>query len=559
MRHVPSQRPEYHDPVPTAQPQRATIERVSAPRQQASQKLSATPPKKKTWYGADVPVKQKANTSKSSIGSKHPLSLGFGFREIRRVAQAGQAHSSGPSTPVSSSEYTQAARTNVPLQSAPLHEDQREASHTLTSQSATGSTHQVLGQPYEEPGRVDKAHHEDAARESSGVHPASHHVPLQNQGHSSASGIKDSTDNSHLKSNASADSKLDQATGEPSDQRATNAQGGTVAAAENALLAGLGNIRSMVDAALHVPAMVAHALLPEDDELLETTGTAHSHGHTTLGPRTMQRGHSKAVMLKRPSVDLTLYPEEDPSYPRGDGEFHENPPFPSVALKYAEQKAFHTLSPALFKDSGHAKSRAMHSASSSSADTRLAHGYNHSKAAVLKRLSENVMLFPEEDGSYPRDNCRRHHENPDHPSHLVKDVHEIQLDADHLHPHHDLHPTIGESAVAAITSGVEGMRAMLSGINLHYISDSLLAPEGRSDQGGQHSRPRRHSNPAAGAVLSQLGRSSQSPEQRDAHGSDESFSHRGDAYYGRKFHTFSIKGRMDTKQLTYHTVSIYFE
>jgi len=308
---------------------------------------------------------------------------------------------------------------------------------------------------------------------------------------------------------------------EPSDQRATHAQGSTVAAAENAFQVGLGGIRSLVDAAMHVPAMVAHALLPEEDEQHQTT-TAHTHDHTTLGARSMKRGHSKAVMLKRPRhVDLTLYPEEDPSYPRGDVDVHENPARPSEASlasvqegERAGSKPVHALSAGLFKQPGHATSRAMHSASSSStADTHSEHAYNHTKAAALKRPAQNVMLFPEEEGSYPRDNIRRHHKNPDHPPHLVEDVHEVQLDAAHLHPYHDLHPTITESAAAAIASGVEGMRAMLSGIKLHYISDTLLAPEGRSHQEGQHhSHEHRHSNTAAGAVLSQLGRSSQSTQ-----------------------------------------------
>ncbi|KAF9929278.1 hypothetical protein BGZ67_006409 [Mortierella alpina] len=559
LRHVPAQRPEYHAPVHTPPPQQATFEHVSASRQQTSQKNpSSAPLKKKTWYGVEVPDKQKASPPKSNAGSKHPLSLGFGFREIRKVAKAGQSHSSGPSTPVSSSEYMQAARVNVPLQNAPLYEDRSKPKEHASSdasdvqpanqkptQASTGSrTHQVLGDPYDEPSRVGTVPKERAARETSGVHPASYHVPLQNQGHSSTFGIKDSTVDSHPTSNSgSRHSRLDQAFEEPSGQRATiHAQGTAVAAAaENAFQAGLGGIRSLVDAAMHVPAMMAHALLSEDDddEQQEFTSTALSHDHTTLGSRSMKRGHPKAVMLKRPNprVDLTLYPEEDPSYPRGDGALHENPAFPSAAsLKsFADDRTepFHALSAGLFKQPGHAKSQVMPSARSS-ADTRTEHAYNHTKAAALKKPTQNVMLFAEEDGSYPRDSSRRRHKNPDHPSHLVEDVHEVQLDAAHLHPHHDLHPTVGESAAAAIASGVEGMRAMLSGIKLHYISDSLLAPEGRSDQRGQQHQ-RRHSNAAAGAVLSQLGRSTQSTQQQwNVHGRDsESFSHRGDAYYGQ--------------------------
>ncbi|CAO3570726.1 unnamed protein product [Mortierella alpina] len=544
LRHVPAQRPEYHAAVHTPQPQQATIERASAPRQQPSQTTASAPLKKKTWYGVGVPVKPKSSPSKSDAGSKHPLSLGFGFREIRKVAKAGQAHSSGPSTPVSSSEDMQAARVKVPLQSAPLHEDLSKPKQHASSQSAnqratqpaTGSRTQVLQQPYEEPSRVDTAHTQAAVSDVSGVHPASYHVPLQNQGHSSTFGIKDST------SNASRHSGLDQAFVEPSDQRATHAQGSTIAATENAFQVGLGGIRSLVDAAMHVPAMVVHALLPEEDEQHQTN-TAYTHDHTTLGARSMERGHSKAVMLKRPRhVDLALYPEEDPSYPRGDVDVHENPARPSEASLASVQEGgragqvpLHDLSAALFKQPGHATSRAMHSASSSStADAHSEHAYNHTKAAALKRPAQNVMLFPEEDGSYPRDNSHRHHENPDHPPHLVEDVHEVQLDAAHLHPHHDLHPTITESAAAAIASGVEGMRAMLSGIKLHYISDSLLAPEGRSHQEGpHHSHERRHSNAAAGAVLSQLGRSSQSTQQWNADGKDEAYVHRGDAYFGQ--------------------------
>ncbi|KAF9574908.1 hypothetical protein EC968_004908 [Mortierella alpina] len=514
MRHVPAQRPEYHAPAHTPQPQQATIERASASREQTSQTPSSAPPKKKTWYGVEVPVKQKTSSPKPNAGSKHPLSLGFGFKEIRKVAKAGQSRSSGPSSPVSSSDYKQkTGRVNVPLQNAPLHEDLSKPTQPVSSQerssldsstaqpvsdkptqTATGSrTHQVLGQPYEEPQRAGAVPKSGTARE-------------------------------------------------------THEQGDAVATAEHALQVGLGGIRSLVGAAMQVPAMVAHALLPDDDdEEQETTTSAQSHDRATLGSRkSMKRGHSKAVMLKRPrQVDLTLYPEEDPSYPRGDGALHENPACPAAASLKASageraaghDQSFHALSAGLLKKPGHTTSQPRPSANSSSnisAGTRPEHAYNHSKAVALKKPAQNVMLFEEEDGSYPRDSSHRQHKNPDQPPHIVDDVHEVQLDAAHLHPHHDLHPTMGESAAAAIASGVEGMRAMLSGIKLHYISDTLLAPEGRShERGQQHSHQRRHSNPAAGAVLSGLGRSSQSTQQWNAQGREESFSHRGDAYFGQ--------------------------
>ncbi|KAG0253094.1 hypothetical protein BG011_006577 [Mortierella polycephala] len=104
---------------------------------------------------------------------------------------------------------------------------------------------------------------------------------------------------------------------------------------EDVLIVGLGGIRNFVGAAMHMPAMVAHALHHDKEEHPHTDVSSHPQisamQHSTHTPE-----HSKAAMLKRPSVDLSLYPEEESSYPRGDTSHHENPAHPKSVMNVTE-------------------------------------------------------------------------------------------------------------------------------------------------------------------------------------------------------------------------------
>ncbi|KAF9994807.1 hypothetical protein BGZ80_007686, partial [Entomortierella chlamydospora] len=94
---------------------------------------------------------------------------------------------------------------------------------------------------------------------------------------------------------------------------------------------------------------------------------------------------SKAAMLKTPRVDQTLLPEEQAIYPRGDCDGHENPVRP--------EKIFNIM------EIGTGTRHAIH---------------EPSKAAVLKTPRVDQALLPEEQATYPRGNCDEH-ENPAHP------------------------------------------------------------------------------------------------------------------------------------------------
>ncbi|KAK3810044.1 MAG: hypothetical protein J3Q66DRAFT_404818 [Benniella sp.] len=67
-----------------------------------------------------------------------------------------------------------------------------------------------------------------------------------------------------------------------------------------------------------------------------------------------------------------------------------------------------------------------------------------SKAVMLKALGSQGVdpsLYPEEQSSYPRGD-EDPYENPPHPSRVVQDVEEIQLDPRKMRAHHDAHPSI---------------------------------------------------------------------------------------------------------------------
>ncbi|KAF9206286.1 hypothetical protein BGZ59_011750 [Podila verticillata] len=182
-----------------------------------------------------------------------------------------------------------------------------------------------------------------------------------------------------------------------------------------------------------------------------------------------QHKHSHAASLKKPKAKLNVFPEEEADYPRGDQRHHENRPSHPLHTPIVVQEV-----PLLTAVSR--KSRRQR---------------KNSKAAALKKATVPVGAFPEEEAEYPRGD--RHHENtPSQPMHKPTKVQEVQLDAAHLHSHHDLHPTISESAAAAVSSGMEGIKAILGGIHIPAMS-----------------------NPAAKATVASLGAAAAVREHRD--------------------------------------------
>ncbi|KAF9354656.1 hypothetical protein BGX26_007517 [Mortierella sp. AD094] len=81
------------------------------------------------------------------------------------------------------------------------------------------------------------------------------------------------------------------------------------------------------------------------------------------------------------------------------------------------------------------------------------HSYNHSKAVGLKKPLPNLMVYPEEDAGYPRDDAPPSQENPDYPQKAYRNS------------HYGLHPTISDIAIMnKVASGIKGVLSMLGGL-----------------------------------------------------------------------------------------------
>ncbi|KAF9391552.1 hypothetical protein CPB97_006272 [Podila verticillata] len=172
--------------------------------------------------------------------------------------------------------------------------------------------------------------------------------------------------------------------------------------------------------------------------------------------------HATAAILKKPKVDLSLYPEEESTYPRGEESHHENPDHPEhpvvvqeVQLDAKDQHAHSDL---------HLPKQVVANA----AHWILPH--EHATAAILKKPKVDLSLYPEEESTYPRGE-ESHHENPDHPEHPVV-VQEVQLDAKDQHAHSDLHLSKQAVAAAAVASGLESIKSAFSNIHLPGVRKS---------------------------------------------------------------------------------------
>ncbi|KAF9193292.1 hypothetical protein BGZ50_007552 [Haplosporangium sp. Z 11] len=209
---------------------------------------------------------------------------------------------------------------------------------------------------------------------------------------------------------------------------------------------------------------------------LDSIGKAQSDlAHTTLLSHLshLEKPHSTAAALKKPKANLSLYEEEEANYPRGDIGHYSNKPdhpdHPSVVTEVPSTIA--TAAP------GHLEgvpTSAAHLDSTGKVESDLAHATlasrisrlkkSGSTAAALKKPKLNVMLFPEEEADYPHGDQDHHINQPACPINPIS-VKEIQLDSAHRHPHHDLHPSISETAATAVSQGLGGIKSLLGSMN----------------------------------------------------------------------------------------------
>ncbi|KAF9293822.1 hypothetical protein BGZ74_011533 [Mortierella antarctica] len=174
-----------------------------------------------------------------------------------------------------------------------------------------------------------------------------------------------------------------------------------------------------------------------------------AHGAGVVHNIHPQHKHSYAAALKKPKAKLNAFPEEQADYPRGD--------------KRRENRPSHPLHTPI----------EVHEVQLPAAMSRKARRQRkNSKAAALKKATVPVGAFPEEETTYPRGDGMHHENSPSRPVHTPLEVQEVQLDAAHLHSHHDLHPTMGESAAAVVSHGLENIKAMLGGIHMPAMSNS---------------------------------------------------------------------------------------
>ncbi|KAG0094373.1 hypothetical protein BGZ93_007303 [Podila epicladia] len=452
--HVSEHIPVYHSGVPHAA-QSASVQHVPSNTGAIPQK------KKKAWYGVQDPVKEGSRAS--------PLSLGFDLEEIRKTAMEGRPlharHASGPSTPVSST----VSAVNQQKDSTPSRSIQTYSDAVAHPRGPANLTRR----------RSIKLQRKDARRKMKSTLDRDPHQTLRRR-LSVLETVR--TALSGVRMDLVEDMKLNELFVEPAGWSTGHEGSAPTSRAGAVVLAGLGGIRHLLGAALNVPAMIAHALHIDGQQGTEHSTVVH-HGqrhHHSLG-------HSKAVALKTArsaSVDLSLYPEEEPNYPRDDSSYvpgiQENPAHPSNVTDCVIEIPYHPPRPGtptvpsksgkMRLAQGHHLAHHPHchiqkwsttptrmhthvdhttasraSVPSSQLDQHRTQGGHHSLSAALFRAESPVTSngrYPEENAGYPRTDAYSLHRNPAHPD-SVMDVVELPLALTSISsgPHHqDLYP-----------------------------------------------------------------------------------------------------------------------
>ncbi|KAI8599273.1 hypothetical protein EDD21DRAFT_445501, partial [Dissophora ornata] len=229
-------------------------------------------------------------------------------------------------------------------------------------------------------------------------------------------------------------------------------------------------ITSTASAKGHISPYMTSAKTPEmehDEASAARTRVHDTHDHILAGNLAHRQIHSNAAMLKSPILDPSLFPEEQPTYPRGDSPVHENPAHPDsmmdvMEIPYHHRSTHHRHAhgaATTLKHSAHGSLPPMAAASPmhlphrnigqtdtivgrdehdsetgpfglpaaffvhTSSDHPAGTGTNrherrHSHTAALFRPNKvDPLIFPEEDPSYLREDDNEMHENPTRPSH----------------------------------------------------------------------------------------------------------------------------------------------
>ncbi|KAG0351513.1 hypothetical protein BG005_009000 [Podila minutissima] len=454
--HVSEHTPVYHSGVPHVA-QSASMRHIPSNTGAMPQK------KKKSWYGAEVSVKEG-----SGCGT---LSLGFGFEEIRKATMEGRPlhaqHASGPSTPVSSTVSSV--------------NEQKDSKSSTTIQTYSDAVAHPRGPAKLTRRPSIRRQRKDARREMKSTLDRSPDQTLRRR-LSVLETVR--TALSGVRMDLVEDMKLNELFVEPAGWSTGHEGSAPSSRAGAVVLAGLGGIRYLLGAALNVPTMVAHALHADGQQETEHStvihrGQRHHHSH----------GQSKAVTLKTSrsgSVDLSLYPEEEPNYPRDDGShapgIQENPAHPTNVTDFVIEMPYHPPcpgTPKVSRESGnmrlahghhlahhphyhiqkwsttptrlhthvdHATASQAPAPRSQLDQNRTQRGYHNLSAALFRAASPVTSngRYPEENAGYPRTDAYSLHRNPAHPD-SVMDIVELPLASASMSSlsgpyHHGLYP-----------------------------------------------------------------------------------------------------------------------
>ncbi|KAK3827719.1 MAG: hypothetical protein J3Q66DRAFT_394048 [Benniella sp.] len=205
-----------------------------------------------------------------------------------------------------------------------------------------------------------------------------------------------------------------------------------------------GNIRSLVGS------MNLHSKADDDMNDSNRSSSTSDRTDTVEELRSHKHEPSTAAIIETPvsKINLGLFPEEEAECP------------PTTATTGHPPRA--ALGPMVLNlHLQHAKESSVGELSQSAHTSTATHlnrpGETHFGAVALKTPKLDLLLFPEEQADYPRDDDL--HLTDDRMSHLFVRTHAIeknQLDDAHRHTHHDLHPPITESAAADVSQDIEG-------------------------------------------------------------------------------------------------------
>ncbi|KAG0083271.1 hypothetical protein BGZ92_010921 [Podila epicladia] len=299
-----------------------------------------------------------------------------------------------------------------------------------------------------------------------------------------------------------------------------HAQGTThgvnIVAPAAAVAAGLGGIRNLLGA-IHMPAIISRHP-PDNTHQYDPKMTSDS-AHSTHVVGHMQHRHtpSKAVALKTPKINLSLFPEEDASYPRGDVSKHENPAHPKNIVDVTEihyQLPSHVPShipthsahvPATVIQApavhAHAVPAPLHRAplghvhldlhthqgpNRPAVSAQSAHGagvvhnihpqHKHSYAAALKKPKVKLNAFPEEQADYPRGDDKHHENWPSRPLHTPIEVHEA---LGNMHSDLHTHQAPNQPAVSAQSAHGAGVVPNTHPQHKHSNAAELKKPKAK--------------------------------------------------------------------------------